>query len=408
MIKKSISLLLIISIILTLFAACSKQTSPLDNGQQETNYKEEAENIKPENEEKQDNAYAQKVVGNIKNFEEFKDSQRGRYDFRAKDLSNLTMASLQDYGSFILDTQTLVPDSFSETYEVLKSFGRDPGLDVRSLHNDGITGKGVSVAIIDGVLLKEHNEYKDRIVFYEDLVDNENAHYHAPMVTSILCGKDAGVAPEAKLYYVSYINDELQTIEKSEERYASLAKSIERIVEINKELPKDEKIRVLSISSGWDPSATAIEKAIDKAKKDGIFVVTARLYDHDGLYFGGLKREVLSDPNDINSYSALYVDEYEEAGEILFAPMDARWVASHVGIDDYVMYSRGAWSMVVPYISGVYTLACQVYPDITPELFWEIALATGNDLKDKDNQFNSKTIKIINPTKLIEEIKKLY
>jgi len=87
------------------------------------------------------------------------------------------------------------------------------------------------------------------------------------------------------------------------------------------------------------------------------------------------------------------------------APMDARWLACHIGVDDYMMYSRGAWSMVIPYISGVYTLACQVYPEITPSLFWEMALSTGYDIKQMDSEFEGKTVKIINPVNLIKELK---
>ncbi|HPD01418.1 MAG TPA: peptidase S8, partial [Acetivibrio sp.] len=39
--------------------------------------------------------------------------------------------------------------------------GKDPGLGIRDLHNQGITGQGVNVAIIDQPLLLGHKEYKD-------------------------------------------------------------------------------------------------------------------------------------------------------------------------------------------------------------------------------------------------------
>lgn len=403
--KKFISLVLSVFLLLALLVGCNNKTLPLENEQQI----DDKQQIVDGEQQKGDNE--QKVEFDLKTVEKYLD-ESGRYDFRGQDLSNLAILDLEPLVNFVLDTQTKFPNNFLDTYDFEKAvdYGKDPGLNILSLHNEGITGKGVNVAVIDGVLLKEHNEIKDSIVLCEDLVDNETAFYHGTPITSILCGKEVGIAPEAKVYFVSYINDKLYNSEDYEEPYVYLAKAIERIVEINKELPQEEKIRVLSISSGWDPNSNksaAIVSAIDKAKEDGIFVVTARLYDHDGLYFGGASREILSDPNDFNSYSANYLDTYKDAQEILLAPMDARWLASHIGEDDYVMYRRGAWSMVIPYISGVYTLACQIYPEITPNLFWELALSTGYDVNENqiDSEFTGKTVKIINPTNLIKELK---
>lgn len=408
MFKKFISLALIIFLLLTSSISCSNKTLLLDDKQELGNDKEKNNNEqKNDSEQKSDNV-KQEERFDLKSVEKYL-TEIGRYDLRGKDLSDLTAFDITVLNNFLLDTQTKFPNSFSENFEKIVNFGKDPGLGIKDLHNDGITGKGVNIAIIDGVLLKEHNEIKDRIVYYEDLVDNEKVHYHGTLVTSVLCGKESGIATESNIYYVSYINDELQTEEKNEERYISLAKSIERVIEINKELPKGEKIRVLSISSGWDPNhdkAVEINTAINKAKEDGIFVVTARLYEHDKLYFDGVRRDVLSDPNNIKSfYNKNYSEVFNDAKEILLTPMDARWMASHIGVDDYTMYSRGAWSLVIPYISGVYALACQVYPEITPSLFWEMAISTGNDLKVYNNSFEGKTLKLINPVKLIEELK---
>lgn len=55
----------------------------------------------------------------------------------------------------------------------------------------------------------------------------------------------------------------------------------------------------------------------------------------------------------------------------------------------------------------MYVLACQVNPDVTPELFWETALKTGYYVKIDADQGKSYTGKIINPTKLYEELKKV-
>jgi hypothetical protein len=62
---------------------------------------------------------------------------------------------------------------------------------------------------------------------------------------------------------------------------------------------------------------------------------------------------------------------------ILLIPMDSRTTASPTGFNDYVFYRWGDLSWTVPYLAGMYALACQVNPDVTPEEFWETALSTG-------------------------------
>ncbi|HZD56449.1 MAG TPA: S8 family serine peptidase, partial [Anaerolineales bacterium] len=80
---------------------------------------------------------------------------------------------------------------------------KDPGLGVRRLHSQGITGKGISVAIIDGHIRTDHVEYRDQLAHYEELSDFEGIPYeaHGSSVASILVGKQIGVAPGAQLYY---------------------------------------------------------------------------------------------------------------------------------------------------------------------------------------------------------------
>lgn len=58
----------------------------------------------------------------------------------------------------------------------------------------------------------------------------------------------------------------------------------------------------------------------------------------------------------------------------------------------------------MPYIAGVYALACQVKPDISPEEFWSLALETGEsrNIELPDKNYNGK---IINPVNLIDALK---
>jgi hypothetical protein len=347
--------------------------------------------------------------GKITDISEIFDEQRNRYDLRGYNASDMDFTKIE-LENFIFDSQTIWPEKLPAKFDVetIVKYGKQPGLGIDYLHKENITGKGVNVGIIDGRLLVDHEEFKDNIVVYEEIFDMDSpAHYHGTPITSILCGENVGVAPEANIYYIAYLEEDTNY----EEGYVHLANAIERMVEINKALPEDNKIKVLSISSGWDPeskNAEAIYNAIEKAEAGNIFVVTARLYETHKLFFNGVNREPMSDPEKIESYYLKYYVEGDGTAEdILLTPMDARWLASPTGKDEYVMYSNGAWSMVIPYISGLYTLACEVDPDMTPEKFWDMAISTGDSLDEdkRDDASKEKNMKIVNPVKLISEVK---
>jgi tetratricopeptide (TPR) repeat protein len=346
--------------------------------------------------------------GKLLDIDEAYNENREQYDLKGYDISELDLTEIK-FERFIFDSETKWPEKLPEGFDVetIIDYGKQPGLDIDYIHKQNITGKGVNVGIIDGRLLVDHKEFKDNIKVYEEIADmNGPAHYHGTPIASILGGKNIGVAPDANIYYIAYLDENTDY----EDGYVNLANAIEKMVDINKSLSEDNKIRVLSISSGWDPSsknAQAILSAIEKAKEENIFVITAELFETDNLFFGGVNRDAMADPNNIESYSVnYYFPTYDVAEDILMVPMDARWLASPTGRDEYVMYSKGAWSMVIPYISGLYTLACEANPHITPDIFWELALSTGDtlDTEKQHYNYNDKNVKIVNPKKLISAL----
>lgn len=137
-------------------------------------------------------------------------------DFRHYDLSEFDLMTYRwlTYASF--DTDTVFPKELPEDYEPEKimELGKNPGLGICKLHEQGITGKGVSIAIIDSALLLEHEEYKDNIMMYELLHNlDENADMHGTAVTSIAVGRTIGVAPDAKK--VKYLDVSIITVSQT-------------------------------------------------------------------------------------------------------------------------------------------------------------------------------------------------
>jgi len=93
-------------------------------------------------------------------------------------------------------------------------------------------------------------------------------------------------------------------------------------------------------------------------------------------------REPLRDPGDPNSYEpgTWWAESFyagDRFSDRLLVPMQAWTTASPLGEDEYVFYRRGGPSWSIPYLSGVYALAAQVDPSITPEHFWSLAMETG-------------------------------
>ena len=361
-------------------------------------------------------------IFNSNKFPEEKD-ENFEFDVRSTNLSSENLSDrLDDLLYTTYDSKTIWPEKLPEGFnpEEIMEIYKNPGLGMRELHKQGITGKGVGIAIIDQTLLVDHVEYKDRIKLYEE---NENAgkhdaQMHGPAVASIAVGKTVGVAPEADLYYIA---GDFGTFrgDSFEDDFSLLAKNIERILEVNKELPEADKIRVISISKGWSKGEKGYEEiteAVNKAKEEGIFVISTSLEETYGYSFHGLGKYPMSDADALESYKpGSWWEEYAEMtfkdkffgeGPFLLAPMDFRCTAAPNGVNDYVVYSSGGWSWTVPYIAGVYSLACQVNPDITYDEFWEIALETGKEimLKTKGGQEYAME-KIINPAGIIERLK---
>ena len=78
-------------------------------------------------------------------------------DLRGADLFKTTFDSFTSWPS-----REMLPEGFDP--ERVLEWGKCPGLGVRELHERGVTGKGVHVAIIDQPLLMDHEEYKDQLV----------------------------------------------------------------------------------------------------------------------------------------------------------------------------------------------------------------------------------------------------
>jgi hypothetical protein len=342
-------------------------------------------------------------------------------DLRGKDLSGLDLKdSLNDLLQATFDSGTVWPpqDRMPREYDRQKilELGKNPGLGVRALHDRGVTGRAVGLAIIDFPLLIEHEEYKDRLRLYEEInvEPSEKAEMHGAAVASIAVGKTIGVAPEAELYYIgSWPGDWNSGAFTYNFRY--YAEAVLRIMAVNKLLPPDRRIRVISMSIGWDKDQAGYDEitaACDEAKAAGLFLVSSSLDEVHGFRFHGLGRSPLADPDKFESYEPglWWADGFSQnslPADMLLFPMDSRTLADYTRPGDYYFCRSGGWSWSIPYIAGLYALTCQVEPTMTPERFWQLARKTGRTIQLKRGEKPVSFGPIVDPAALIEAAERL-
>lgn len=126
--------------------------------------------------------------------------------------------------------------------------------------------------------------------------------------------------------------------------------------------------------------------ATKEAKDAGLLVICSSVEEVHGFTFHGLGRAPYADPEQVTSYEpglwwARRFYEGHPAADRLLVPMDSRTTAGPSSTDEYVFYREGGWSWSIPYIAGVYALAAQVKPAITPEEFWRLVLQTGQTIE---------------------------
>lgn len=308
----------------------------------------------------------------------------------------------EDISTFCYESN-LIFEGSEELAEQIMEAGKNPGLGVRALHEQGITGAGVNVAIIDQNLLQDHPEYADRVAAYYDSGCNapeDDGSLHAPAVLSILAGETMGVAPGAKVWFAAA---------PAERDAAYYADSLRWIIQQNKELPEGEKIRVVSVSAapqgngGWFINANQWTEAVAAAEAEGIMVLDCRSTAKTGFVFSSYGDP--DSPEDVTKYQPGYPNndnrDYYTAhwANTLFAPSSLHTTAQEYlpGLYTYMYWGVGGQSWAVPYVAGVLALGWQVNPDLDAQ--------TMRDLLFQSAWVNEKGCHMIDPPAFIELVR---
>lgn len=364
------------------------------------------------------------------------------------------------FHTFTFDTATQWPDDENLPEPGLPgkllNQGRYLGLELSALKQTGITGQGVSVAVIDRPLLQDHEAFGSRIKYIEvgsDDLGTGELSYRGAHVAGLFAGKD-GIAPDAGLYYFA--------VHEGETPYFQYAEAIHKMLEIQQELPDEDKIRVAVIAQGVEnvrltEGAPELFEAITKARQQGIIVIYPAMSalevtgagcppylnrdlpeNYEVWSWTGAKRDIAGElkarsadswedavyilkqlvyKDSLDSLQAAAIDTFigiayayqdylefhdwmamvlDESEVALAVPVDYVTVPNSQGADEYTYYGTGALSWATGYIAGLATLAVQVKPEVTEQEVLEA-------LWDTATPFEGNT-RLVNPLGFIESL----
>lgn len=290
------------------------------------------------------------------------------------------------------------PGQSGDVAQDILELGKNPGLGIRAIHAQGITGEGVNVAIIDQNMVVDHPEFQGKIVEYFDVgtdMPSTLGSMHGPAVTSLLVGENIGTAPDANVYYVAAPSW------KADAQY--FADALNWIIDENEKLPDDQKIRVVSVSaapsgpgSPFTVNNAAWDIAYERAIEAGILVLDCT-EDHG---IAAPCHYDLDDPENVAKCIPGWPGiETQPMPDRIYIPTSLRTSAEEYdqGNYSYQYTGRGGLSWAIPYLSGVLALGWQVRPDLTGEQLLEILYGSA--------YVTDGGLKIINPGAFIDMVR---
>ena len=242
-------------------------------------------------------------------------------------------------------------------------YGKVPPLGISSLHKNGINGNGVNVAIIDQPLALDHPEYKKQIAAYKVFAPKDYpikvSSMHGPAVTSLLVGKEIGVATQAKVYYAAvpmWLGDAQYEVE-----------ALKWIMQINAALPEKDKIKFVSVSAATGDKELRPKnyelwnKTVQEAEKSGLCVLDCT-EGHRFVSAGYIEYET-----DKFHYGYLDKEMYKAQQGKVHVPNSLRTVAESYDNKNfsYTYNGIGGLSWGIPYAAGVLCLGQQVNPKLS-------------------------------------------
>ncbi len=303
----------------------------------------------------------------------------------------------------IASTNSVKTDESKQTYGLQK-------IKAQSAWDQGLTGKGVIVGVIDTGIDESHPDLEGKVILNKDFTKDGNTtdhHGHGTHVSGTIAGgsasgKSIGVAPEAQIMMAKVFD------KKGGATMEGLLKAMEWFLDPDGDPNTNDSPRVVSNSWGSNSQFSyGFRNVIRSWRRFGIFPNFAA--GNSGFFFS------INAPGAYPfSYAIGAVDEnqkvtsFSSRGPTIW--WESKWYPQFIkkpdvsapGLDVYSSMPGGKWqrmsgtSMATPHVAGVIALMLQANPDLTVEDMQEILDTTAKDLgsNGKDNRYGHGIVQV--------------
>ncbi|MCL2159233.1 MAG: S8 family serine peptidase, partial [Oscillospiraceae bacterium] len=313
-----------------------------------------------------------------------------------RDVSGADFSKVSDESFFKLafNEYTKFPENFKFDCKRMMEEAKEPGLGIAKLHEKGIEGRGINVAVIDKPILETHGELAGRLKSYTFIAPenefNDCMHFHGITCAAFLCGNSCGIANGANLHYYAYPDK----FEDDGMYWGYHFKALDMIIEHNQNATPEDAIKIVSISAGFGRDRVDLSDKMSEyvigLKEMGCYVVFSNLFGE--TFSCSSKASCFDNDNPDNYKFDLWQNEW--CKNKIIVPAGGRTSPCNSGDDKY-MYNgnQSCYSWAIPYLCGVFALALQADKTLGYEDFCEKAKKTAI--------VNKEGLSIINPVGIV-------
>jgi len=318
-------------------------------------------------------------------------------DLSDKDLSSVSLEVLSRVSfssTTIWPTQSKLPKCFNPQ-EILKQ-ATTTNEDVKNLHKKGITGEGITIAVIDNRFQGEnHIEFENANLIKCTLSSAKivDYHFHMEDVLAKLCGKNLGIAPNSKVLYY----------EVSDEEDCSLD-VLNALKDIKTRILNGEQIRIINYSYSLTDEDNPFKyqqeciNLVQELKQLNCEIIDSTRF---GEQFFCCGTTFLNVEDKIACYTPAsfvkgktYESKVKNKVNILCS---GRTIPEFCTPSGYKYEPIDCFSWTIPQCVGYYALCLQINPNLTYGHFTELC--------KRSCDISSSSLKVLNAERLIENIK---
>ena len=234
--------------------------------------------------------------------------------------------------------------------------------EIKDLHEQGIDGRGVNIAVIDFAFETIPDELKECIVFHQNCKYDYGIHFHGTTVATQIAGKKLGVAPNSRIYFYG----------TRQKRDNIIIDDYDALCDIYEKNKNGANIKIVNISASKQRENEKYGEIVNKLLEQGCNVI-------DSIDFSENFTCINKNPNTFELYysdwqiATMEEGKYNEKIAIITGGKMTPLVTTE---HDYLYCGQATYSWTIPKLVGFFALALQIQPDLTYDEFIELAIDT--------------------------------